>query len=105
MAKYIEMDTVGEMLKREFLEPYNLSIEEIAQSISFPAWQITATVENGIPMTTELDLLLTKYFGMSEGFFIRWQESYNLRKAKRQLHKKLIQITPIAKLNRAAAVL
>jgi addiction module HigA family antidote len=91
------MDTVGEMLKEEFLDAYKLSVEEIAESISFPAWQITATIENGIPMTTELDLLLTKYFGMSEGFFMRWQESYNVRKIKRQLHKKLAQVIPLAK--------
>jgi len=49
-------------------------------------------------MTAELDLLLTKYFGMSEGFFIRWQDSYNLRKAKRQLRNELSQIVPFAKL-------
>ena len=33
-------------------------------------------------MTADLDLLLAKYFGMSEGFFVRWQESYNARIAK-----------------------
>jgi addiction module HigA family antidote len=86
MVKHLKMNTVGEMFKEEFLEPYNLSVEEIAQSISFPAWQITATIENGIPMTTELDLLLTKYFGMSEGFFMRWQESYNVTTMQRTLN-------------------
>ncbi|MCL2844534.1 MAG: HigA family addiction module antitoxin [Chitinivibrionia bacterium] len=104
MTKYLKMSTVGEMLKNEFLDPYNLSIEEIAQAISFPSWQIAATIENGIPMTTELDLLLTKYFGMSEGFFMRWQESYNVRIAKRLIHKKLTQIIPYAKLKRVAAL-
>ena len=81
MPKYIEMLTAGEMLKDEFLDPFNLSVEELAQSISFPAWQINAMIESGYPMTAELDLLLSKYFGMSEGFFMRWQESYDLRKA------------------------
>ncbi|MCL2183947.1 MAG: HigA family addiction module antitoxin [Chitinispirillia bacterium] len=104
MAKYLRMYTVGEMLKIEFLEPYKLPVEEIAKSISLPVWQITAIIEDGTPMTTEVDLLLTKYFGMSEGFFMRWQEDYNLRKAKKQLHKKLMQIVPIAKLNKAAVL-
>ena len=104
MAKYLKMNTVGEMLKTEFLEPYNLSAEEIAEAISFPAWQIMAIIENGAQMTAELDLLLTKYFGMSEVFFIRWQDSYNLRQAKRHLRHKLSQIVPLAKLNRAAVL-
>lgn len=104
MAKYLKMSTVGEMLKTEFLEPYNLSAEEIADAVSFPTWQIMAIIENGAQMTAELDLLLTKYFGMSEGFFIRWQNSYNLRKAKRHLRNKLAQIVPLAKLNRAAVL-
>jgi len=104
MAKYLEMSTVGKMLKEEFLDPYNLSVEEIAQAISFPSWHITATIENGIPMTTELDLLLTKYFGMSEGFFMRWQESYNVRIAKKLIHKKLMRIIPYTKLKQTAAL-
>lgn len=75
--------TVGEMLKDEFLDQFNLSVEELAAAISFPSWKITAIVESGYPMTAELDLLLTKYFGMSEGFFMRWQESYDYRKEKK----------------------
>ena len=104
MIKVLEMDSVGEMLKKEFLIPYGLSVQEVADTIGFPAWQISAVVENGIAMTTELDLLLAKYFGLSEGFFMRWQESYNLRKAKRLLRKRLAEIIPFEKLNRTAVL-
>ncbi len=85
MKKYIELETVGTVLKEEFIEPYNLTIEQVANAISVPFWRLLAVVEGGEPMTADLDLLLTKYFGMSEGFFIRWQESYNARIAKKQL--------------------
>jgi addiction module HigA family antidote len=85
--KYIELETIGTVLKKEFIEPNNLTIEQVASAISVPAWRLFAVIERGEPMTA--DLLLAKYFGMSEGFFVRWQESYNARIAKRQLRKKL----------------
>jgi len=87
--KYIELETIGTVLKEEFIEPNNLTIEQVASAISVPAWRLLAVIEGGESMTADLDLLLAKYFGMSEGFFVRWQESYNARIAKRQLRKKL----------------
>jgi addiction module HigA family antidote len=77
--KYIELETVGTVLKEEFIEPNNLTIEQVADAISVPLWKLLAVIEGGEPMTADLDLLLAKYFGMSEGFFVRWQESYYRR--------------------------
>jgi addiction module HigA family antidote len=82
MRKYIELETVGTVLKEEFVEPYNLTIEQVANAISVPAWRLFAVIEGGEPMVADLDLLLTKYFGLSEGYFLRMQELYNLRLAK-----------------------
>jgi addiction module HigA family antidote len=102
MKKYIELETVGTVLKEEFIEPCNLTIEQVANAISVPVWRLFAVIDGGEPMAADLDLLLTKYFGMSEGFFIRWQESYNARAAKRQLRKKLARIIPFNELNKVA---
>ncbi len=104
MKKYIELETVGTVLKEEFIEPYNLTIEQVANAISVPAWRLFAVIEGGEQMTADLDLLLTKYFGMSEGFFVRWQESYNTRIAKRQLRKKLAEVIPLNKFNKIAVL-
>ena len=93
--KYIELETIGTVLKEEFIEPNNLTIEQVASAISVPAWRLLAVIEGGESMTADLDLLLAKYFGMSEGFFVRWQESYNARIAKRQLRKKLAEVIPL----------
>jgi len=97
MKNYIELETVGTVLKEEFIEPNDLTIEQVANAISVPLWKLLAVVEGGEPMTADLDLLLTKYFGMSEGFFVRWQESYNTRIAKRQLRKRLAEVIPLNK--------
>jgi len=95
MKKYIELETVGVVLKEEFIEPYDLTIEQVANAISVPAWRLLAVIEGGEPMAADLDLLLTKYFGLTEGYFLRMQELYNLRLAKQKLRKKISSIIPI----------
>jgi len=104
MKKYIEMETVGTVLKEEFIKPNGLTVEQVANAISVPAWRLFAVIDGGEPMVADLDLLLTKYFGMSDGFFIRWQESYNARIAKRQLRRKLARVIPFNKLNKIAVL-
>jgi|TergutMp193P3_1026864.scaffolds.fasta_scaffold133531_1 addiction module HigA family antidote len=104
MKNYIKIETVGTVLKEEFIESNCLTIEQVANAISVPLWKLLAVIEGGEQMTADLDLLLTKYFGMSEGFFVRWQESYNARIAKRQLRKKLAEIIPLNKLNKIAVL-
>jgi len=102
MKKYIELETVGTVLEEEFIEPYNLTIEQVANAISVPAWRLFAVIEGGEPITADLDLLLTKYFGLSEGYFLRMQELYNLRLAKQKLRRKLSNIIPIFNLPKQA---
>jgi addiction module HigA family antidote len=104
MASRVDLEPVGTVLYEEFIEPNKLTVDEVAKAISTPVWKITAIIENGFPMTAEIDLLLTKYFGMSPGFFMRWQQHYDERIAKRSLRKKLAGIVPFAKINRATAL-
>jgi len=98
MKKYIELETVGTVLKEEFIEPHKLTVEQVAKAISVPAWRLFAVIDGGEPMAADLDLLLTKYFGLTEGYFLRMQELYNLRLAKQKLRKKLSNVIPVFKL-------
>jgi addiction module HigA family antidote len=100
MKKYIELETVGVVLKEEFIEPHNLTIEQVASAISVPAWKLFAIIDGGEPMAADLDLLLTKYFGLTEGYFLRMQELYNLRLAKQKIKKKLSNIIPVFNLTK-----
>ncbi len=104
MGKCIELESVGTVLYEEFIEPNNLTIEQVAEAIDVSAWKLFAIIEDGEQMTADLDLLLTKYFGMSEGFFMRMQQSYNARLAKRQLKNKLSKITPFGRLSKVAVL-
>ena len=45
-------------------------------------------------MTAETDLLLTRYFGLSEGLFLRLQATYDLDNAKLPLRDRLTAVRP-----------
>ena len=86
----------GELLLSEFLEPLGMTPEALATSIDVPVERVTAVINGTSPMDAELDLRLGRYFRMSEGFFLRLQDSYELLEAKRALNGDLDRIVPRA---------
>ncbi len=86
----------GEMLESEFLEPLAMSAEALAAVIGVDATHIRAVISGVSPMDAELDLRLGRYFRMSEGFFLRLQDQYELLEAKRALNGELDRIVPRA---------
>ena len=86
----------GELLLSEFLEPLNMSAEALGKAIDVPAGHIVAVIDGSRPMDADLDLRLGRYFRLSEGFFLRLQDSYELLEAKRALNGDLDRIVPRA---------
>lgn len=86
----------GELLLSEFLEPLTVPVEVLAAAIDVPAARIHAVIDGTKPVDAELDLRLGRYFRMSEGFFLRLQDSYELLEAKRALNGVLDRIAPRA---------
>ena len=95
MSRYIKLTTVGEMLKEEFLEPLDLTQNALAKAIFVPPNRIHQIVNNKRRVTADTDLRLTKYFGLSQGFFLRYQEEYELRIARRKIAAEIAKIKPI----------
>lgn len=95
MAEYIELTTVGEMLKEEFIEPFNLTQNALARAIFVPPNRIHQIINNQRRITADTDLRLTTYFGLSQGYFLRYQEDYELRIAKREIAGDIARIQPI----------
>ncbi len=93
---WLENDHAGQLLLSEFLEPLDMSVEALAEAISVEPSHIQAVIDGVYPMNAALDLRLGRYFGMSEGFFLRLQDSYALLEAKRALNGALDRITPRA---------
>jgi addiction module HigA family antidote len=86
----------GEMLLSEFMEPLDLTVEAMAELIAVSPDRIASVIDGDSPMDGELDLRLGRYFGMSEGFFLRLQDQYELLEAKRALNGALDRIVPRA---------
>jgi addiction module HigA family antidote len=95
MTEYIELTTVGELLKEEFIEPFGLSQNALANAIFVPPNRIHQIINNQRRITADTDLRLTKYFGLSQGYFLRFQEDYELRMARRKISDEISKIKPI----------
>ena len=95
MSEYIELTTVGEMLKEEFIDAFNLTQNALANAIFVPPNRIHQIVNNQRRITADTDIRLTTYFGLSQGYFLRYQEDYELRIARRKISTDIAKIKPI----------
>ncbi|WP_404406019.1 HigA family addiction module antitoxin [Pelagibacterium halotolerans] len=86
----------GEILLEEFLKPMNLSQNALARAVHVPPRRINEIVLGKRAMTADTDLRLARYFGMSEGFFLRLQADYDLMERRRQIQDDLSTIEPRA---------
>lgn len=86
----------GELLAREFMEPLGLGTETLAASLGIDAARLAAVISGETRIDGDLDLRLGRYFRMSEGFFLRLQDQYELLEAKRALNGDLDRIVPRA---------
>src|ERR1700724_112171 len=61
----------GEILKEEFLNEIGMSQNQLAHAIGVPGNRIHAIVNGTRDITGDTDLRLCKFFGLSEGYFLR----------------------------------
>ncbi len=95
MTEYLEIPHVGEYLFEEFLKPLELSQNALANAIGVHSNRINAIVRGQRNITADTDLRLTKYFGLTKGFFLRLQANFELLEAERKIDKDLSNIIPL----------
>ena len=86
----------GELLVSEFMDPLRLTTEALAADLQVEPTRIQLVIDGVKAVDAELDLRLARYFRMTEGFFLRLQDSYELLEAKRALNGSLDRIVPRA---------
>ena len=79
----------GEILMEEFLEPMGISQYRLAKDISVPPRRINEIVHGKRSITPDTALRLSKYFGLSERFWINMQARYDLEIEKDRLQDRL----------------
>jgi antitoxin HigA-1 len=90
MAKKI-LDPIhpGEILMEEFLKPLGISQYRLAKDINVPARRINEIVHGKRSITPDTALRLSKFFGLSERFWINLQARYDLEIEKDRLKNRL----------------
>ena len=73
----IDPVTPGELLKEEFLEPMGITQYRLAKEIEVPAQRIGAIVSGKRSITADTDLRLCRFFGLSNGYWLRAQAAYD----------------------------
>lgn len=95
MRKRIVISTPGEILKEEFMDPYNISAYTLAKEIHVPVSRIQDILHDRRKITVDTSLRLGKYFGMSDNFFLNLQNDIDIRNTKNLEEKELAEITPL----------
>jgi len=86
--------TPGELLLEEFLKPMGLSRYRLAKEIDVPAQRISEIVAGKRSVTADTDLRLCRFFGLSNGYWLRAQVAYDTEVAEDALADKLKKIKP-----------
>ena len=79
----------GEILLEEFLKPMGISQYRLAKDISVSARRINEIAHCKRSITPDTALRLSRYFGLSERFWINLQARYNLEMEKDRLKDRL----------------
>ena len=88
--------TPGEILLEEFLKPMGLSQYRLAKEIGVPAQRISEIVIGKRTITADTDLRLCRFFGLSNGYWLRAQVAHDTEVAERKLGQALRKIRPWA---------
>jgi addiction module HigA family antidote len=92
----IDPITPGEILLEEFLTPMGISQYRLAKEIGVPPQRISEIVAGRRKITADTDLRLCRFFGLSNGYWLRAQAAYDTEVAERTLGPTLKQIKPWA---------
>lgn len=70
----------GVILQEDLLEPLGITSKLLAESIRVPVSTVSNVVNGKEPITPDLAIRLSKFFGFSRNFGNNLQQDYNMRK-------------------------
>jgi addiction module HigA family antidote len=94
MTKKLNPVSPGEMLLEEFLKPLDMSKYRLPKEINVPAQRIGEIIAGRRAVTADTDLRLCRFFGLSDGWWLRLQADYDTQIARGPLTKVLAKIKP-----------
>jgi addiction module HigA family antidote len=79
----------GEILMEEFLKPFGISQYKLAKDITVPARRINEIVHGNRAVSADTALRLSRYFNLSERFWLNLQSRYDIEVQKDKLNGRI----------------
>ena len=89
---HIPTSKISEILAEEFMKPYGISAYRLAKDIQVPVSRIQEILKDKRAISVDTSLRLSRYFGVSERYFLDLQNDIAVREAKLRLHDELERI-------------
>ncbi|MDQ8160223.1 MAG: HigA family addiction module antitoxin [Gemmatimonadota bacterium] len=96
MSRKLKPVTPGELLLEEFLLPLGITKYRVAKEIGVPAQRIGEIVAGRRAISADTDLRLCRFFGLSNGYWLRAQAAQDMEIAAREIAAELKRIKPWA---------
>ena len=94
MGRKLPPVTPGELLWEEFLVPMGITKYRLAKEIHVPAQRIGDIVAGKRSITADTDLRLCRFFGLTDGYWLRAQVAHDTEVARDALADEIASITP-----------
>ena len=94
MSRKLKPVTPGELLLEEFLLPLGITKYRVAKEIGVPAQRIGEIVAGRRAISADTDLRLCRFFGLSNGYWLRAQAAQDMEIAAREIAAELKRIKP-----------
>lgn len=79
----------GEILKADFLDPLQMSVNALSRDIKVPRARLNDIVRGRRGITADTAMRLARYFGVSEQFWMNLQSHYELEVANEAYGRRL----------------
>lgn len=94
MSKKLRPIHPGEILLEEFLKPMGITQYRLVKEIGVSQRRIGQIVAGERAISADTDLRLCRFFGLSEGYWLRGQARFDTEVAKDGMAKVLERINP-----------
>ena len=93
----------GEILLEEFLKPLGISQYRLAKDINVPPRRINEIIHGKRSISVDTALRLSRYFSLSERFWLNLQIRYDIEIQKDKLEKRIGEEVKVFKANKQSA--
>lgn len=87
--------TPGELLEEEFLSPMGVTTIELGKKVGIPSSRIKDILQGKSGIDANTDLRLCRYFGLTDGYWLRAQVAHDLEVEQLRIAKDLQKIKPL----------